>query len=347
VKRTAIILSIYLLSVLAPLLGCASAPSQSQSEPKSSSPSSSTRAPSRFGISVSPHYYTKAYTEDKLPILDKEWFAQKLDRVRDLGSDSVFLEVFWDVFEPSKGQFNFDFYDDAIDVCRNKDMVVIAGIWTAPEWARTPGLLHSPPTRVEDFAEAVRAFTRHNVEKHGSYIRYYQLWNEPNYNLYWQPNPDVKTYVTMVNLAYDRIHQEQPEAVVIQGAICDDDVATVPGADFLKAMYQLGIKKDMISMHCYQSGPSFVQSLREVMKAEGDEQTPIAVTELGWDDRWGGKGRMSEILQDYISQVKALSYVDNVIIYQLQDNPSNRMGLIDLYGTEKPAYGVVKELLQS
>jgi hypothetical protein len=128
----------------------------------------------------------------------------------------------------------------------------------------------------------------------------YEIWNEPNLNYEWgYLAPDPGRYTEMLKTAYRAVKAVDPGALVISSGVATtgEGSATAMGdLAFLQGMYDAGARGffDALGSHPYAFGhdPDFqdpwglslsrVVEQRQVMVANGDEATPIWITELGW-----------------------------------------------------------------
>ena len=127
-------------------------------------------------------------------------------------------------------------------------------------------------------------------------IQSWQIWNEPNLKKYFAPRPSVEEYARLLGISHDAIKKEDPEAQVV--------LAGMPGYgdrnawDFLDRLYSLpGIRNsfDAVAVHPYAPDVDQlrlgVEKVREVIKDNGDQSTPMWITEIGWGsappDRFG------------------------------------------------------------
>ena len=140
----------------------------------------------------------------------------------------------------------------------------------------------------------------------------FEIWNEPNIALFWQPKPDPSAYTADLVAAYSAIKAVDPSAFVISGGLAPTVTKNhnISAIDFLKAMYADGAKGsfDAFGYHPYsfpelpdsnESGWSQMArtspSLRSVMIRNGDGNKPIWVTEFGAPSGgpagWGNRRR--------------------------------------------------------
>jgi xylan 1,4-beta-xylosidase len=122
-----------------------------------------------------------------------------------------------------------------------------------------------PPKSYEKWAELVHQWTLHNVAKYGREEVerwYFEVWNEPNSNSYWQGSPEE--FYRLHDVAIDAVRRALPSA-----RVGGPDVAGAGGTfmdGFLKhvstgknyATGQTGTPTDFLSFHA-KGRPSFVE----------------------------------------------------------------------------------------
>ncbi len=196
-------------------------------------------------------------------------------------------------------------YDNIVSLAGQYDVEIIARLGNPPTWTRaltdTIGT-YAPPDDYADFGDFVTAV----AQRYQGQITYYQIWNEPNGNLEWG-NPDLspvnpEAYTELLCLAYRRIKEVDPQAVVLAGALTP--TIEVSGRNlndliFLERMYAAGAGDcfDVMSAQGYGlfSGPTDRRLrptvinyphhffIRDVMVRHGDGAKPIWISEMAWN----------------------------------------------------------------
>lgn len=95
----------------------------------------------------------------------KELWAEDLDRMKAAGLSVIRIAEFaWNLFEPSEGVFQFDFFDDFLTLCADKGVQVILGTPTAtpPAW-----LTEAYPEVLNGTREGI--LYRHGCRRHYNY----------------------------------------------------------------------------------------------------------------------------------------------------------------------------------
>ncbi len=120
-------------------------------------------------------------------------------------------------------------------------------------------------------------------------IRYWEVWNEPDYHLFWKGT--VAEYYRLLEVAYKSIKAADPEATVLLGGLAFYDQR----AWFPELLRQTGGQPerayfDVFSFHHYVNiyqSEWLIQQARASLEAYGLADRPIWITESGlsvWDD---------------------------------------------------------------
>ena len=249
----------------------------------------------------------------------EEWKIQRsLKMVRGMGAPWI-VELFpWAYYQGKDGGYAWDHPDMVIDHASAQGLKVIARLGMTPEWARPPEttLNYLDERSFEDFATYSADFAKRYRGKADHII----IWNEPNLSYEWGYQPtDPAAYVKLLETVYPKIKAENPDAVVLAGALAPTlEPAGSPWGlndlEYLREMYSLGAADffDGLAVHAYgltfptdaEPDPSVlnfrrIELLREIMVEFGDEETPVFITETGWNDhpRWSLAVRPSQRIQ--------------------------------------------------
>jgi len=214
-------------------------------------------------------------------------------------------------------------YDDIVGRAERLGITVLARLDAPPKWAHE-GYADlgdfGPPARFERFADYVGAV----AERYKGRIRYYQIWNEPNIFPEWgnqRVNPE--DYARLLCLAYDRIKNIDPDAVVVAAALAPtvaQDGRDLSDLVFLQRMYAAGAGRcfDIAAAQGYGlfSGPGDARLspletnvarhmlLRDIMVRNGDARKPMWLSEVNWNavpdqpDKIAGVGRYGMVSLD-------------------------------------------------
>ena len=194
-------------------------------------------------------------------------------------------------------------YDNVVDLTREYGIDMIARVDTSPSWARSGAEAHdwhqAPPERFEDYGDFMYAL----ASRYRGRIKAYQVWNEPNLAIEWgQDAPDPAGYARLLGIAYQRIKEADPDAIVLSAAMAptiEESDRALNELVFLQRMYDAGARGsfDVLAVQAYglRSGPddrrlssgdvnfSRTTVVRELMVRNGDAARPIWATEMGWN----------------------------------------------------------------
>jgi hypothetical protein len=224
-------------------------------------------------------------------------------------------------------------YDHIVALAEQYGLDVIAVVGNPPDWSRADGEVggtYAPPDDIADFGDYVAAL----ASRYRGQIRAYQIWNEPNIYPEWGDQPvDPEGYTRLLCLAYRRIKEADPDAVVLSAALAQTqglDVTNMSDLVFLQRMYDAGAAGcfDVLAVNVYMlwSGPTdrrlrpltFVDYsrplyLRDIMVANGDASKPIWLSEMNSnavpnDPQIQGVGAYGQVTLEQQARYAPLAY---------------------------------------
>lgn len=113
-----------------------------------------------------------------------------------------------------------------------------------------------PPKSYDKWGELVYQWTLHNVQRYGRdevEKWYFEVWNEPNLNFYWQGTPEE--FYRLHDVAIAAVRRALPTARVGGPDVAGDGGAFMDG--FLDHVVQAGTPTDFLSFHA-KGRPTFV-----------------------------------------------------------------------------------------
>jgi hypothetical protein len=255
------------------------------------------------------------FNEDAVGGIHQVAPEQYVGLVRAIGGNTIRTNLDWRLAEPQQdvwGERWWERWQELYDASIERGVTPTFIIGFAPSWARgtvvgcgdglAPSLAHDPgfgacelpPRQTMDIewaeyaAEVARRFPEARIE----------VWNEPNTDDYWRPEPDPERYAELLTLAYHAIKAVSPDTEVVLGGLLNVRRTNpwkgeVSVRDFLSVAYStlpsIEGKADYIGLHPYPSGAAVglgtrfraaFSDVRSVRNSFGDS-TPILVTETG------------------------------------------------------------------
>jgi len=234
-----------------------------------------------------------------------------LDMVTGAGFNWLKQQVRWEYAEPAKGQIDWGGLDDIVNNAAAKGVNPLLSVVTSPSWSRGDRRTDGPPDNYNDFGDFLAALATRYKGK----VKAYEVWNEQNFSREWGGGTiSAGGYVELLKVAYTRIKQADPQAIVVSGALTptgvNDPNVAVDDVAFLDQMYQYqgGVFKqyadgvgahmagynnapeDWVDYHTvstpgFKEHPSFyfrrIDQLHEVMARYGDSRQ-LWITEYEW-----------------------------------------------------------------
>ncbi|MCX8067951.1 MAG: cellulase family glycosylhydrolase [Anaerolineae bacterium] len=265
------------------------------------------------------------------------WKREKtLQMIADAGFHWIRQSFPWEDIEiHGKGDFEdrrhkpyrsaWEKYDHIVALAEEHGLEVIAVLNNPPAWSRADGDARgsfAPPDNLEDYGDFAYAV----ASRYRGRVRAYQVWNEPNIYPEWGEQPvDPEAYTHLLCVAYRRIKEADPDAIVLTGALAQTvgyDFGPGPWTGmnefvFLQRMYKAGAANcfDVLAVNDYilWSAPTdrrlrpwavtFARPvyLRDLMVANGDAHKPIWLTEMNANavpndpsiQAWGAYGQVT------------------------------------------------------
>jgi len=267
--------------------------------------------------------------------------------IKEAGFGWVKQNIGWrDVEGAAKGTYDWSRVDWIVYECNKLGLDLLVRIDHQPQWAGGNFPTNGPPNDYADLGDFLYAM----ASRYKGRIRAYEVWNEPNLAREWGGRPpNAAQYVEMLKIAYMRIKQADPSAMVVSAGLAPTTASgaiATPDMDFLRQVYALGAKNyfDALGAHGagYKAPPEMspdevaynsnynhgepgvgriycfrhVEDLRRIMVENGDADKQVVLLEFGWtiDPRpgsdWYWHSVLDEQLQgDYL--VRAYQWAKN------------------------------------
>jgi polysaccharide biosynthesis protein PslG len=222
--------------------------------------------------------------------------SRDFDRMEGVVS-TLRLPLFWFQVEPNPGEYDFSSFDEAVGQAADRGIRVLPFVYGSPSWLTTEPAW--PPQGTARGRAAWATFLHLLVDRYGPRgsfwegrepaqpIRRWQIWNEPNFLLFWRPRPSPSGYARLLGVAARAIRGEDPGARIVAAGVAPVEGGTLPWV-YLRQLYKVpGVKQsfDAVGLHPYASSlwslEYQIAHARAAMASGGDRETPLAVTEFG------------------------------------------------------------------
>jgi hypothetical protein len=285
----------------------------------------------------------------------REW-DKPISSMKELGVSWSREEFIWELIEPEKGAFEWNFYDQAINSLSSSKVNILGIIDYSAPWAtEDPNRANADKymPNIDDWKNYIGKI----VDRYGSRVKYWQIWNEPNISVFFKPAPNASQYLELLQSAYEVIKQKDPNAQVLMAGTSGVDVG------YLRELKNLGASSyfDILAVHPYSfdfiSPPegNFLTNMKNAQQLASEfGNKSIWLTEFGWPTN--NTGIASEDLQaKYLSRIYLMSYqfpnVKKLFWYDFRNDGDdkndreNNFGLINRDYTRKKSFYAYKNLI--
>ncbi|WP_237569985.1 Ig-like domain-containing protein [Mycolicibacterium lacusdiani] len=285
-----------------------------------------------------------------------------LDKLQSVGITDLRVLVPWAAVQPLPGWNDWSAVDRVINGAAARNIKVLGILNSPPVWAsvaNTTPLAGMPANNAQFAAFAGAAAARYKGK-----VTAWEVWNEPNAIMFWQPGPNAAQYTALLKAAYPAIKAADPNAVVVAasvGATLDWFNLTVNPVRFVDEMYKAGAAGyfDALSFHPYQYTTPFSQGgymfespisqanrIYALMVANGDGHKKIWATEYGQPSSEASDANQAAYIGDFLRGWRALSYAGPAFIHTLVDRADGdavegSFGLFRPDWTPKPVVSTV------
>ncbi len=227
--------------------------------------------------------------------------AQDYERMDSGNVGSLRIPVSWNRVQPTAEEHLWGELDSIVGQAAGAGVEVLPFVYGTPRWLEDDPA--RPPIHSSEARDAWRAFLAQLVARYGRGgafwadhpnplpIRRWQVWNEPNFPIYWQPRPSAREYALLLEISAETIRATDPNARIVAAGVAPVTTGPWPW-DYLADLYEVpGVEShfDEVALHPYsrELGDLRIQvrRARKAMKRAGDGRTPLAITELGWPSR--------------------------------------------------------------
>jgi polysaccharide biosynthesis protein PslG len=203
----------------------------------------------------------------------------------------------WREIEPEPGRYDFSRPDAAVATASAQGQRVLPVVLGTPGWAGVdplPATLGSAEQR-RAWPRLLEALVRRygpggdfwDGTTRARPLRRWQIWNEPNFKLFWGPHPTARAYADLLRLSAPPIRRLDPGAQIVAAGLAPIEGTYWPW-EYLRRLYRVpGASRDfdVVALHPYAGTvvgvETEVRRTRRAMALAGDGRTPLLLTELG------------------------------------------------------------------
>jgi hypothetical protein len=342
-------------------------------------------------LPVTPNSFVGVVSDETFATLGSGSGTSYVDSIRATGVGLLRQKFDWDflTFGNGPNNINWDYLDRFMTSMSQEGITVMpvlmdppASITTAPASGAIRGSY--PPAdlgAIGDFGAMLAqhygttgSFWAAHPELPRHPITAWQIWNEPNLPVYWQPRPNAAAYVQMLRLASQKIKAVDPNAEIITAGIPDSRIkGSIPLTSYLKQMYRAGATGafDTLAVNGYaptgKAVISLARHIRRQINSYGGQATALRISEFGWADRGPehprGRFTVGKKQGPYTYQAirglwkarKGLK-LRGIVYYDWRDQPvyaggknfwGLHTGLLAINGKAKPALSWFKKAVRS
>lgn len=222
-----------------------------------------------------------------------EWDDKSLDAVKDLGFNFVRTGFYWHETELAPGKYDWHVYDELVRKLRSRKLRVL---FTLYGYNRAYDKSHTfaDPAAIDAFAAWSAAAARHFNDS----AIVWEIWNEPNLPGSWAPKPDAPTYAHLALSSCIAIHQANPHATVLGGALSANPKSLEKTLRYSQDMMSHGLDScmDGYTLHPYRdTAPETVVETYRQFRATVPKMSPVFSGEWGYSTT--GSAAVSESTQ--------------------------------------------------
>ncbi len=289
------------------------------------------------------------------------------------------IPIYWPQIESRAGELDFADLDPIVSEAARSGVRVLPFVYGTPSWLVADPA--RPPLGSASQAAWAR-FLRTLARRYGPGgeiwrghsaplpIRQWQIWNEPNFLLFWRPRPSPMGYARLLSVSARAIRGVDRGARVVAAGLAPVEGGMLPWT-FLRRLYAApGVSGDVdvVAVHPYSStlaGMTYqVRRARQVLVAAGEPRTPLLISELGVASAsrlptgfdWGLKGQASFLRRAYrlLLGARGRWHIAGIDWYAWRDmldaDPHcvfcESAGLFDTTGRPKPAWRALRQMVR-
>jgi hypothetical protein len=139
--------------------------------------------------------------------------------IREAGFSTVRFDLMWDKVETKAGEYDFSRFDRTFESLREAGLTPMPILdYSNPLYepeASAGGARRAQAPGDEAGVRAFAAFAAAAAKRYGAHHPIWEIWNEPEQEAFWPPEPDPEAYARLAMAAVTAIREADPEATVV------------------------------------------------------------------------------------------------------------------------------------
>ena len=286
--------------------------------------------------------------------------------MKEAGIGWVRMDFLWDEIEPGPQEFQFEKYDQIVDLLVENNINLLGILNYSASWAAACERWNCPPGDFKLFVNYASKVIKHYKDK----IKYWEVLNEPYSSTYWSEQDGLKSYCSLLKEVYIAAKKVNPDCKILNGGLAN-------GLASVNHLYDNGAKDyfDILNIHVFETPlhknaikvvTAYSKLAYKVMKRNGDGHKKIWITEIGCPgvkrilrvkNWWMGKNpserQQSEWLKKVYTELLKDKNVEKVFWAFFRDCDKHWDNGVDYFGivrwdfTRKPAFKSYKKCFQN
>lgn len=236
---------------------------------------------------------------------------EEVNLITNAGFKWIRVDVTWEQIEKQKGKYDFSRYDKLNKMLQEK------GIKQYYVLSYSNKLYENKRSVIsEEGRNAFSKFAKATTYRYKDQGAIWEIWNEPNSETFWNPQPSYKPYAELVKKVVPVIKRQDRSSIVVAPAISGLNAESL---SWLKHFFEQDSLKyiDAISVHPYRySNPETVSEdyaeLKKLTNHYTDKDIPIISGEWGYS--------IAHTPDQQLTDLKQAEYLVRMFLVNSQNN---------------------------
>ena len=275
--------------------------------------------------------------------------TRDLDMIQAAGFRFIRMDFIWEAVEKEKGKYDFTAYDQLTKGLQRRGIRPLYILdYSNPLYETDRSV------RTEEGRQAFARFAAAAAARYRGQGILWELWNEPNIDVFWKPSPNVDDYMALAKVVFPAIRKADPNALCVAPATSTIDL------NFLEGCFKQGLLEmvDAVTVHPYRGdspetvAPEYAK-LRALIKQYHPRRPDLPIISGEWGYAAGRDGLDVQKQGDYMARqfLTNLSLGIPLSIWydwhddgQEANDPEQNFGTVTYTYQPKPAYQEMQHL---